>query len=107
LRISNSDTRSRICAEAERLTGGRRILCGLRLDAAEELSRAAPLGLPLVVLHLSLALAALAVGRQNSPAAREALRRPGQMAAGRTPTIAMSVLTWIPTSHVTRNDALK
>src|SRR5204863_7251929 len=59
-----------------RLAGGRRILCGLRLDAAEKRrARGLPVRATLVVFHLSLALAALAVGRQNSPAAREAHRR--------------------------------
>ena len=52
------------------------VLCGLRFDAAEKLLARSLRGrLRLVVFHLSLALAALAVGRQNALATRGAPRR--------------------------------
>jgi hypothetical protein len=52
------------------------VLCGLRFDAAEKLLARSLRGrLRLVVFHLSLALAALTVGRQNHRATCESNSR--------------------------------
>ena len=73
---SDTSTRSETQPTTMRLAGGKSVLCGLRLDAAEKRrARGLPVRATPVVFHLSLALAALAVGRQNALAARESARR--------------------------------